>query len=205
MAATIPAMSLRNVYGLRLFYLERARARFAIPLAVAAVLVYLYRSIEQQLHFEVAVDFTFYRSAAVSLANGLDPYQGFLAACPRPGASCAGFNGFYIYPPLLAELMRPLASLSVIDGARLWTLADHVLLLISIALAYRTVGPWMSSAARALLLAATMVFLPLYENLYFMQVNMFLVVLLAAAGSTSSASPAAWARGWPWRRPRCCG
>ncbi|MEA2647337.1 MAG: alpha,2-mannosyltransferase [Chloroflexota bacterium] len=174
-------MSLRNVYGIRLFYLERARNRFAVPLAVAAVLVYIYRSIEQQVNFEVAVDFTFYRSAAVSLANNLDPYQGFLAVCPRPGTSCGGFNGFYIYPPLLAELMRPLVGMSVIDGARLWTLADHVLLIVCIVVAYRTVGGWLSPAGRALLLAAAMVFLPLYENLYFMQVNMFLVVLLVVA------------------------
>jgi Glycosyltransferase family 87 len=180
-------MDISRVYGLRLLSNDPGRTRLAVTAAVGALLVYLVRAVQQLASLDVSNDYLVYLRAARGLVDGSDIYAGFsatfLQACPQAGAGCQGFSGHlgYIYPPLLAELMRPLAAMPTQDGARVWVVATHLALAISLLIAYRALRGLASVAALALLVTATLVFLPLYENLYFMQVNTFLLALLALA------------------------
>ena len=177
-------MDISHVFGLRLLTREPGRTRLAVAAAVGALLVYLVRAVEQIANLDVSNDYIFSLRAARGLADGSDIYAGFQQACPHAGAGCQGFSGYYIYPPLLAELMRPLTALSTQAGAHVWVVAGHLSLAISLVIVYRALRGLTSVAVMALLATATLVFLPLYENLYFMQVNTFVLALLA---------PAAWA------------
>jgi hypothetical protein len=179
--ATIAPMDISRVYGLRLLTREPGRTRLAVAAAVGALLVYLARAVGQLANLDVSIDYIFYLRAARGLVDGSDIYAAFQQACPHASAGCQGFTGYYIYPPLLAELMRPLTALSTQAGARVWVVAGHLSLAISMVIVYRALSGLTSVAVMALLATSTLVFLPLYENLYFMQVNTFVLVLLALA------------------------
>jgi hypothetical protein len=179
--ATIAPMDISRVYGLRLLSREPGRTRLAVTAAVGALLVYLGRAVGQLTNLDVSNDYIIYLRAARGLVDGSEIYAAFQQACPHAGAGCQGFTGYYIYPPLLAELMRPLTALSTQAGARVWVVAGHLSLAISMVIGYRAVKGLTSAAVMALLATSTLVFLPLYENLYFMQVNTFVLALLALA------------------------
>jgi hypothetical protein len=172
---------MRQAYAVRLLNRQPARDRLALLVAACGLAVYLLRSVQQLLHLDVSHDYVFYLRAATGLAHGSDIYAAFQQVCPRAGAGCLGFTGYYIYPPLLAELMRPLASISVADGARAWVIATHVSLALSMLVVYRAIRPFTPPAVMAFVAGVALVFLPLYENLYFMQVNTLLLVVLALA------------------------
>src|SRR6202011_3211429 len=104
--ATIAPMDISHVYGLRLLANEPGRTRLAVTAAVGALLVYVVRAVQQLANLDISNDFIFYLRAARGLAQGSDIYAAFQQACPRAGPTCQGFSGYYIYPPLLAELMR---------------------------------------------------------------------------------------------------
>ena len=193
--ATIARMDISHVYGLRLLTRERGRTRLAVAAAVGALLVYLVRAVDQIARLDVSNDYIFYRRAALGLAKGSDIYAAFQQACPHAGAACQGFTGYYIYPPLLAGLMRPLTALSTQAGARVWVVAGHLSLAIALVIVHRAIRELTSVAAMALLAAATLVFLPLYENLYFMQVNTFVLALLALAALVFMIQPSGIAAG----------
>lgn len=179
--ATIAPMDISRIYGLRLLVRDPARTRLALLLAAAGLAVYLVRSGLQLINLDVSHDYVFYLRAATGLAHGGDIYAAFQQVCPRAGTDCQGFTGYYIYPPLLAELMRPLTAMSVTDGARGWLMAGHLALAVAMLVVYRTVRPFTALAAMAFVAGAALVFLPLYENLYFMQVNTLLLLVLALA------------------------
>jgi hypothetical protein len=182
-------MDISRVYGLRLLSKEPGRTRLAVAAALGALLVYVVRAAEQIANLDVSNDYIFYLRAARGLVDGRDIYAAFQQACPHAGAACQGFSGYYIYPPLLAELMRPLTALSTQSGARVWVVAGHLALATSVFVAYRAIRGLTSVAAMALLATATLVFLPLYENLYFMQVNTFVLALLAVAAGAFMVQP----------------
>ena len=193
--ATIAPMGISESYALRLFIREPTRTRLALLVAAAGLGVYLLKSVQQFLNLDVSLDYVFYLRAARGLADGSDIYAAFQQVCPRAGAGCQGFTGYYIYPPLLAELLRPLAAISLPDGARAWLITGHVSLGVSLLIIYRTIRPFSSLAVMAFVTGATLVFLPLYENLYFMQVNTVLLVVLALAAWGFVAQPSGVAAG----------
>ncbi len=164
-------------------YTSERRWRLARFTAVVAAIVYSARAVQQLVtplpsttRVNV-VDFAQYFRAAGDLNAGRDPYQYFLQKCGNQWCS-----GGYIYPPLHAEMLRPLVGLGVEGAARVWLIVCHILLLASIVLVRRALGGSASRTSQAVLLSAALLFLPLYQSLYSVQVGVLLVFLLAVVG-----------------------
>jgi hypothetical protein len=92
-------------------YTSEPRWRLARFSAVVAAIVYSARAVQQLVtplpsttRVNV-VDFAQYFRAAGDLNAGRDPYQYFLQKCGNQWCS-----GGYIYPPLHAEMLRPLVG-----------------------------------------------------------------------------------------------
>ncbi|MDQ6746743.1 MAG: DUF2029 domain-containing protein [Candidatus Dormibacteraeota bacterium] len=174
--------ALARVYGLRLFYQPRARARLVHATALLALVAYAYTSLRQIATLDgvnLKYDFLQFYAAASALNRGADPYAAFLSGCP-------GFHwclGGYIYPPLLAEAMRPLALLSPRTAMRAWLVVSQVSLVAAMVITWRSLRSLVSPAAMSLLLVASLSFRPLQYTLYFGQVGLLLVLLLAVAGA----------------------
>src|SRR5262245_38702423 len=89
-------------------------------------------------------DFTVYTAASEALYRGDDPYE---ARSPR------GWR--YVYPPLLAIVMRPLTRLPVPDAAFVWYLASVGMLAVAgVAMARSLGSSGVRATAVALVLAA---------------------------------------------------
>lgn len=91
------------------------------------------------------------------------------------------FKG-YIYPPLLALLLRPLAGMPEVPAAFAWLAVLNATLLAAMVVAYRGLRSFVSADAWRWLLAATLLFPPLLENLGFMQVGTPIILLMVLAG-----------------------
>ncbi len=158
------------------------RWRLAYFTALLGLLLYLGRAVAQIILIRQETplqDFPQYYAAALRLNSGGDPYATFLASCPGPRCLLGG----YIYPPLLAELLRPLTLLNEIGAAVVWILLSHLMLAITAVVAYRTVRQWLPRGAAPLLLAASLLFLPIYQNLHGGQVGSLLLLILAIAAN----------------------
>jgi hypothetical protein len=163
----------------RLLFHPASRQRLAVFAAGLSVLGFAARAALQLgdlSRVSLQYDYKPYFDAAASLNHGGDPYAAFLNAC-GPVWCHVG----YIYPPLFAELFRPLALLTPHQGALVWLVLSYVILAASILVADRVVRGWLSPTTRAMLLLAAMVFLPLYKNFYFLQVGALMLLILAAA------------------------
>jgi hypothetical protein len=177
-----------GVFGLRLFFQPRSRARLIHATAVLAVIAYAYTSILQVVTLQglnLKYDFLQFYDAAAALNRGGDPYADFLARCP-------GFHwclGGYIYPPLLAELMRPLALMSPETAVRVWLLISQLCLVGAALVLWRALRGRVPAAALSLLVVAAVFFRPLQYTLYFAQVGLFLVLLLAVAAAAYMEDP----------------
>jgi len=131
-------------------------------------------------------DFAVYLQAARTLAAGGDPYAAFFSSTVPD----YNFNQTYIYPPLVAWLLQPVALLG--DGAAAWLMQG--LLQASLVgfgvLVFRALG---RRPTQEVLLAAILVvaYLPIRRDLFNDQVN--LLLLLASA-----ALLLAWVRGERW-------
>ncbi len=171
-----------RVFGLRLLYRAEFRRRLAVftaALAIAAYSVQAWRQLSGLGRESLRWDFAQFHQAAADLAHGGDPYTAFLSACPARHWCPGG----YIFPPLLAEVLRPLAALPLVDAARIWLLLTHLLLLVAILVLWRALRDMVTTTGLALLLAAGLLFLPLYQSLYFLQVGVLLLLLLALAAA----------------------
>jgi alpha-1,2-mannosyltransferase len=171
--------SMRRAFGLRLFFDPRSRERLFIFAAVISVLGFAGRAAVQVAGLGQAslqYDYKPYFDAGLSLNRGGDPYAAFLNACGTTWCHVG-----YIYPPLLAEVFRPLALLPPHSGALAWLLLTYAFFAAAVVVADRTVREWLSPTSRALMLLAAMVFLPVYKNFYFLQVNTLMLLVLAAA------------------------
>jgi hypothetical protein len=180
-AARLPAR-LGRLFGVRLLFHPASRQRLAVFAAGLSVLGFMARAAIQLGGLSQAslqYDYKPYFDAAASLNQAGDPYAAFLNAC-GPAWCHVG----YIYPPLLAELFRPLALLTPHQGALIWLALSYVLLAASIIVSDRVVRGWLSPTSRAMLLVAAMVFLPLYKNFFFLQVGALMLLILAATAWT---------------------
>jgi hypothetical protein len=172
-----PRSSLAGAFGVRLFYHPTSRRRLAVIAASASAVFYVTRGLLQIAllpQTSLRYDYKPYLDAGISLNHGADPYAAFLNAC-----GSAWCHVGYVYPPLLAEIFRPLGLLEPYTGARLWLLFSHAAIIGTIVVVQKTVGGWLSVTAQALLLAASLLFLPLYQNLWFLQVGALLMFILA--------------------------
>ncbi|HXJ19828.1 MAG TPA: glycosyltransferase family 87 protein [Polyangia bacterium] len=133
-------------------------------------------------------DFTAYRVAGAAQRAGLDPYLNHLGSTEAPGLwdGVALFrHSRFLYPPLVADLFRPLAALRYLTAKLLFTLA--------------MLGAWVGAALvvggprdRGVVLVAGALFFPLYRHFERGQIDLLLLLLLAVA--------------WRWRtRPLLAG
>ena len=172
-----------RVFGLRLFFIPSSRERLGSLLVVAGGALYLVRAIVQLASLKREIDnadFPVFLAAASDLGRGHDPYTSFLAHCP-------GYEwcyGGYIYPPLLAELLRPLTRLDLVAADAVWTIACHLMLVAAAFVTWRAIRGDLPRGGGRLLLAGSLFFLPLYQNLYAGSVGAPLLLILAISGAS---------------------
>src|SRR5258708_7562316 len=178
-AASTPRLDLSHVYGLRLFHERRMRLTLAGVAAVIAVLHYLREAIGELAiihHRPLEFDFGQFYRAAQDLSAGRNPYDYFVHL------HCQSWClGGYIYPPLLADLLRPLAGLSLPDAAAAWLLFSHLTVFASALLLWRLLRGRVTATAMLGMLAAGLFFQPLFENLSYVQIGTLILLILTAA------------------------
>jgi hypothetical protein len=147
--------------------------------------------VAQVLHPDTSsYDFRVYYEAAQALARGNDPYEYALHCCQ----GVFGTPGGYTYPPLLAELMRPLGAISIEAATRAWLIVSQACLAAAIYLVWRLLRNRVTATTLAVLLVATLLFRPLHVSDDLRQVNLPLLLLLAlAAYSFARSERALWA------------
>ncbi|MDQ6748037.1 MAG: DUF2029 domain-containing protein [Candidatus Dormibacteraeota bacterium] len=174
-----------RLFGVRLFFHSRSRQRVGLMLVILGAALYVGRAVTQLflLRRELPnADFQWFYDAAVSVGAGRDPYQVFLRTrCP--GGAHQWCYGGYIYPPLLAELLRPLAHFDVVTADAIWVLLSHAMLVAAGLVTYRAIARDLPIGGGAILLAAALFFLPIYQNLYSGSVGAPLVLLLALSAA----------------------
>jgi len=175
--------------------LARVLPALAVAVVVGAALATAATSLQQ--------DFAAYRVAGAAQRAGLDPYVNHLGSIrqePSEGsldlprrlrwaepssvnatAAPGLWDGLalfrhsrFLYPPLVADLFRPLAALRYQTAKLLFTLA--------------MLGAWLGAAAlvggpreRAVVLVASALFFPLYRHFERGQIDLLLLLLLAGA------------------------
>lgn len=137
-------------------------------------------------------DFLKYYQAAHALNVGQPLYQ---ALAPVAGDEAASYNYVgaplkynYLYPPFLAALLRPLAILPLPLAKAVWYVLNLVFLVAAVVLVGRVVGVvrlW--SVAELLLL--TLLLPAVYDTLSLGQVNLLILLLIAAAWYCVSRRP----------------
>jgi hypothetical protein len=157
------------------------RERLAFALAGAAALFYVERALAEfqdlGIGRQLEYDYLQFWRAASDLAHGRDLYVAFLTNCPL-NEWC---RGGYIYPPLFAELFRPLLAFDPYAGAAIWLWVNHLMVVACMVVVYYGLRRWLTPTLAALLAAGWLAFLPLQASLYFMQVNVLLLLLLSLA------------------------
>jgi len=174
--------------GLRVFASARFRLAVAgllLALGIVAVGAYLVARAGQPLtEGQFGIDFVDYRAAAERLADAGSPYAPDMLAGP---VDAQGLDR-YRYPPPLAQLLVPLAGLSLSAATWLWLLVQATCLLAAAWLAGETAG-LPRSLERALWTgAATAWFLPVLDTLWKGNVGglQALLVALLFAGPVAS-------------------
>jgi hypothetical protein len=124
-------------------------------------------------------DLSAYCTAGAARRLGLDPYVNH-APSPWDGVSLYAHSRF-LYPPLAAELFRPLAALPYLAAKALFTAGAVACWIAGALLAARLSGGGRAGAAAALSLAAGALYFPLYLQLERGQIDLALLLLLLAA------------------------
>jgi hypothetical protein len=167
--------------GVRVFYQPIGRRRLALIFAVLAVLDYLKEAIQDLAnihHRPLKFDFGQFQNAAQALSDGRNPYDVFV------GLHCQSWClGGYIYTPLLAELLRPIAHLPLPRAASIWLVLSHLMVLGTALILWRTLRGRTTTTALAMMLAAGLLFQPLFENLSYVQIGILLLLILAIAAA----------------------
>jgi len=165
-------------WGLRVFASGHSRDVLALCMATAVSIGYVTKGIAQIVWPETgSYDFQVYLQAARDLSHGADPYIHTLHCCEGVFATPGG----YTYPPLMAELIRPLASLSLVQATRVWLIISQLAIAGGIYLVWCLVRHRITVTAQATLLVATLLFDPLASTIDLRQVNAVLVFVFALA------------------------
>jgi len=126
-------------------------------------------------------DFAAYFVAGAARARGLDPYVNQVAA-PGPGADARVWDGVsifrhsrFLYPPLSADLFRPLAALPYTAAKALFTAA-----MLAAWIAAGLVGTD-DRRGRAVYFVASALFFPFHRHLERGQIDLLILLLLVLA------------------------
>jgi arabinofuranan 3-O-arabinosyltransferase len=117
-------------------------------------------------------DFYVYLDGARDLAAGRNIYSGYFST----SIADATLNQTYIYPPLLAWLLQPLAGIDRHTAGIFGLIADQLSIGIFVVLVCRALNIKSLQAHFALLLFA-IAFFPVRQNLYGAQINLVLLAL----------------------------
>lgn len=157
-----------------------SRYRLLYPVIAAGIVLYVVRSIYQLIDIEhepgIIDTFNGYLDAA-RVFGDRDPYEFWLSIQRVNPLSFQGFE----YTPLFGVLMWPFTLMPVGVSARLWLIGVHLSVFLTGWVTWRVIRPMVSSQAALLLLAATLYFLPLYQVLYFLELDMLITLLVAVA------------------------
>jgi hypothetical protein len=123
-------------------------------------------------------DFGAYYLAAKALVNGESPFDKD-AASRLAAASGVEQHSPYIYPPLLAVVLRPLAALPYRAASAIWFVLSAAALLAALTLLRQVVQlPWRSYRW---VCAATFFLPPVHHTLQHGQITNFLLLMIVAA------------------------
>jgi alpha-1,2-mannosyltransferase len=151
----------------------------AIAFAVVAVLDYLKEALSELAVMDrrpLNFDFGQFQRAAQDLSAGRSPYDVFL------GMHCTQWClGGYIYTPLVAEVLRPIAHLPLPRAATIWLVLSHLMVLATALLLWRALRGRTTTAALATMLAVSLLYQPLFENFSYVQIGPLLLVIMAGA------------------------
>jgi len=140
----------------------------AVAVVAACALVFALTSLQQ--------DFAAYWVAGAARRAGLDPYVNNAAAGAKVAWDGSGFrHSRFLYPPLAAELLRPLAALPYRAAKLLFTAGALAAWVVTATLLAR--GRRVSAA----LLGAGALFFPLYFHLERGQIDLLLLPLVLGA------------------------
>jgi hypothetical protein len=147
--------------------------RLLLVLLVAAAIAFGWFDVRQRARLDRGLsrhrtDFTVYTSASRALFAGEDPYE---ARSPR------GWR--YVYPPLLAIVVRPLLALPVEDAATVWYGLSALALALAVVATARAIGP--PAGSRAAAVAALLCAGFLVQTFQRGQVTVLLLALQAGA------------------------
>jgi hypothetical protein len=171
------------------------RLGLAAAAALLAALYYAEQAVGELAiiqHRPLEFDFGQFYRAAQDLSAGRNPYDFFVQL------HCQSWClGGYIYPPLLAELLRPLAGLTRPDAAAVWLVFCHFTVAASALLLWRVLRGRVSTTTMLVMLAAGLLFQPLYENLSYVQIGTLILLILTAAAALNlrASAPAGFGSG----------
>ena len=137
-------------------------------------------------------DFPVYYHASQQMIAGQDPYQDYLQHCP----SHTWCRGGYIYTPLLAVAVKPLAGLSLVAAERVWFAVCLIALAAAFIVCWRLLAPLVERHMLVWLGMAWVVFMPLWDVLGFLQIGTVLLLLLALCAAAFVAGRALDAGMW---------
>jgi Glycosyltransferase family 87 len=126
---------------------------------------------------QYAFDFQVYYAAAGQIAAGHSPYDPSMFAGPIPAQGAL----LYKYPPLLAQLLVPLAGLPLGVAAGIWFMAQAFAVFAATWLAARAGGARNSAETFAWSAVATTYFLPVFDTLWKGNVSGILALAVAVA------------------------
>jgi hypothetical protein len=126
---------------------------------------------------QYAFDFGAYHAAAADVAAGRSPYAADMFTGPIPAQG----EVLYKYPPLLAQLLVPLAALPLGSAAAIWFVAQAAAILAGVWLAVRAGGAASSIETFAWCAVAATFFLPNFDTLWKGNVSGFLALTVAVA------------------------
>ncbi|NJK80463.1 MAG: DUF2029 domain-containing protein [Chloroflexaceae bacterium] len=153
--------------------LQMGLAALTLALALAALL-HVQPAITGTLYTE---DFSAYYLAAALLNDGQPLYSNELMHGPAQEQGLWVYNIRYIYPPFLAGILRPLATLPYFTATALWSAFSVLALLLSIPIFMRVYRLPLSSLP---LVIAGVALLPATYHTYLLgQVNFILLLLFA--------------------------
>ena len=147
--------------------------------AVVAVLDYVKEALGDLTaldHRPLKFDFGQFQRAAQDLSAGHNPYDVFL------NLHCTSWClGGYIYTPLVAEVLRPLAGVPLPRAAGTWLVISHLMVAVTAILLWRTLRRSTTGAALAMMLAAGLLYQPLFENFSYVQIGPLLLLVMTLA------------------------
>jgi hypothetical protein len=126
---------------------------------------------------QYAFDFQAYHGAATDIAAGRSPYAADMFNGPIPAQG----EVLYKYPPLLAQLLVPLAALPLGSAAAIWFVAQAAAILAAVWLSIRVGGAARSLETFAWSAVAATFFLPNFDTLWKGNVSGFLALTVAVA------------------------